>query len=146
MLLQRVERFSQSPTFQRLCAEKYFSADAALGDAALDFRRRDVWKFLDARESPDPRGIPRDGIAAADDELRDEGAARRLVFNLCQIFGESLEKGDSSGLLQRVQGLKDYFHKQYAGQKDEKDVQTLMLALNILSRRAPWEGPIRVVW
>lgn len=59
MLLQRVERFSQSPTFQRLCAEKYFSADAALGDAALDFRRRDVWKFLDARESPDPRGIPR---------------------------------------------------------------------------------------
>ncbi|CAK9005291.1 Glucosamine-6-phosphate deaminase (GlcN6P deaminase) (GNPDA) (Glucosamine-6-phosphate isomerase) [Durusdinium trenchii] len=112
MLLQRVERFSQSPTFQRLCAEKYFSADAALGDAALDFRRRDVWKFLD-------------GIAAADDELRDEGAARRLVFNLCQIFGESLEKGDSSGLLQRVQGLKDYFHKQYAGQKDEKDVQTL---------------------
>lgn len=35
--------------------------------------------------------------------------------------------GDSSKLLTRVKGLKDYFAKQYAGQKDEKDIQTLPL-------------------
>lgn len=109
MLLERVERFVASPTFQRLCKVDYFSSN---GPSAIDFRRRDVWKFLD-------------GIAAADHELRDEGAARRLVYNLCVIFGDSVADGDSSKLLARVKGLKDYFAKQYAGQKDEKDIQTL---------------------
>lgn len=109
MLLERVERFVASPTFQRLCKVDYFSSN---GPSAIDFRRRDVWKFLD-------------GIAAADHELRDEGAARRLVYNLCVIFGDSVADGDSSKLLTRVKGLKDYFAKQYAGQKDEKDIQTL---------------------
>jgi len=109
MLLQRVERFLTSPTFQRLCKEDYFSS---VGPNAIDFRRRDVWKFLD-------------GIAAADTELRDEGAARRLVYNLCVIFGDSVSPNDVSQLRARVAGLKEYFGKQYAGQKDEKNVQTL---------------------
>ena len=42
-------------------------------EQSIDFRRRDVWKFLD-------------GVAAADDELRDEGSARRFLSNLCIIY------------------------------------------------------------
>eukprot|EP00971_Amphidinium_carterae_P045050 886170-Amphidinium_carterae.1 len=70
MLLARVEKFVRSPTFHRLRLEGYFDPAAA---TRLDFRRRDVWKFLD-------------GIAAADSELRDEGAARRLVANICELY------------------------------------------------------------
>eukprot|EP00930_Biecheleria_cincta_P043941 TRINITY_DN30149_c0_g1_i1.p1 TRINITY_DN30149_c0_g1~~TRINITY_DN30149_c0_g1_i1.p1 ORF type:complete len:839 (-),score=132.83 TRINITY_DN30149_c0_g1_i1:52-2499(-) len=110
MLLGRVSRFVKSPTFQRLCTEKYFSSDA---DASLDFRRRDVWKFLD-------------GVAAADNELRDEGAARRFVANLCDIFGDRVSAdGDTTMLLNRVRMLTQYFEGRYAGQKDDKAIQTL---------------------
>jgi len=106
MLLNRVERFLASGTYRRLCAEGYFAKDTALG-----FRRRDVWKFLD-------------GIAAADDELRDEGAARRLVSNLCQIYGDTAEP-DGKALTSRLTILRKYFQGQYAGQKDLQPVQTL---------------------
>jgi len=106
MLLSRVERFLGSGTYRRLCAEGYFAKDAALG-----FRRRDVWKFLD-------------GIAAADDELRDEGAARRLVSNLCQIYGDIAEP-DGKALTARVAILRNYFQGQYAGQVDSQPVQIL---------------------
>ncbi|CAE8635894.1 unnamed protein product [Polarella glacialis] len=109
MLLQRVETFLRSPTWTRLCAQGYFDS----GETAMDFRRRDVWKFLD-------------GIAAADDELRDEGAARRLVANLCAIYGEVAQRdGNASALAARVQSLRSYFEGCYAGQKDTPDVQTL---------------------
>ena len=65
MILQRVTAFADSPTYRRLVSEGYFPpyGSAARG---LDFRRRDVWKFLD-------------GIAADDTELRDEGAGLRFV-------------------------------------------------------------------
>jgi len=108
MLLDRVEKFLQSPTWVRLCGEGYFSA---AGEASLDFRRRDVWKFLD-------------GVAAADNELRDEGAARRFTANLCDIFGDAAEV-EPKALLSRVKLLRTYFMNQYAGQKDSQDVQTL---------------------
>eukprot|EP00443_Scrippsiella_acuminata_P014913 CAMPEP_0115211776 /NCGR_PEP_ID=MMETSP0270-20121206/22938_1 /TAXON_ID=71861 /ORGANISM="Scrippsiella trochoidea, Strain CCMP3099" /LENGTH=816 /DNA_ID=CAMNT_0002625475 /DNA_START=34 /DNA_END=2485 /DNA_ORIENTATION=+ len=108
MLLDRVEKFLKSPTWRRLCSAGYFSAT---GEAALDFRRRDVWKFLD-------------GIAAADHELRDEGSARRLVFNICDIYGDSADV-EASALLDRVQQLRAYFNRQYSGQKDVTEVQTL---------------------
>jgi len=108
LLLQRVERLLKSPTFQRLCNEKYFELGEA--EAQLDFRRRDVWKFLD-------------GIAASDDELRDEGAARRFVANLCSIFGVPAD--DKQAILAQVDSLKSYFSSRYAGEKDEKPVQTL---------------------
>merc|ERR1712187_745989 len=105
MLLDRVEIFLKSPTFRRLCTEGYFDTK---GDAGMDFRRRDVWKFLD-------------GIAASDDELRNEGAARRLVANICDIFGD-VPTPDAAALLTRVGLLRSYFQSCYAGQKDEKKV------------------------
>merc|ERR1719217_792086 len=93
MLLDRVEIFLKSPTFRRLCTEGYFDTK---GDAGMDFRRRDVWKFLD-------------GVAASDDELRDEGAARRFIFNLHDIFGTVVEP-DGRRLTDRVDNLRKYFN------------------------------------
>jgi len=91
-----------------LVGENYFGAT---GEAALDFRRRDVWKFLD-------------GIAAADTELRDEGSARRLVSSLCEIYGDVADV-EATALLERVCKLRAYFNGQYSGQKDVQEVQTL---------------------
>lgn len=109
MLLDRVNKFLQSGTFRRLSAEGYYVIGK--GEKELDFRRRDVWKFLD-------------GVAAADDELRDEGAARRLVFNIVDIYGDAVE-ADSKSLRARVKTLREYFDSRYAGQKDETKIQTL---------------------
>lgn len=118
-MLGRVEKFLGTPTFVRLSREGYFDP------SKLDFRRRDVWKFLD-------------GIAAADDELRDEGAARRLVYNLSVIFEDSAGDGNSTQLLERVSALKTYFSKQYAGQKDMKEVQILKGACREFEAECVW--------
>jgi glucosamine-6-phosphate deaminase len=109
-MLDRVKTFLKTQTFQRLIQVRYFDVSAP-AEEIIDFRRRDVWKFLD-------------GIAAADNELRDEGAARRFVANICSIFGD-IPSADASTLLGRVENLRDYFLNQYAGQKDTSEIQTL---------------------
>jgi len=120
MLLDRVETFLRSPTCRRLCQEDYFdSAD----ERGLDFRRRDVWKFLD-------------GIAAGDAELRDEGAARRFVANLCDVFGQA--GSNARGLCERVQQLRAYFLARYAGERDTKEVQTLKGACREFEAECVW--------
>lgn len=118
MLLDRVENFVKSPTWKRLCNEGYFdnnktsSSDDESIQKCVDFRRRDVWKFLD-------------GIAATDTELRDEGAARRLVANMCELYGDSACIEPAS-ISKRVHLLRNYFQNQYAGQRDnDVKVQTL---------------------
>lgn len=115
MLLDRVDQFVDSPTYKRVCAEGYFDKAgnnlASYTEEQLDFRRRDVWKFLD-------------GVAAADYELRDEGAARRLIANLCDIFGDTAT-ADAKKIHDRVRQLRAYFSGQYAGQKDSTQVQLL---------------------
>lgn len=108
MLLDRVEKFLKSGTYRRICTEGYFNMTS---EKNINSRRRDNWKFLD-------------GVAAADDELRDEGAARRLVYNLCDIYKDVAES-DAGKLLTRVQLLRAYFNGQYAGQKDTSEVQLL---------------------
>jgi len=108
IMLDRTELLLKSPTYQRLYSTGYFHSKA---EEAIDFRRRDVWKFLD-------------GVAAADDELRDEGFARRFISNLCDIYGDTADSKAAS-LLSRVHGLRTYFKGQYAGQKDVTDVQIL---------------------
>eukprot|EP00928_Gymnodinium_smaydae_P068912 TRINITY_DN5220_c2_g3_i1.p1 TRINITY_DN5220_c2_g3~~TRINITY_DN5220_c2_g3_i1.p1 ORF type:complete len:843 (-),score=241.61 TRINITY_DN5220_c2_g3_i1:171-2624(-) len=111
MLMDRVETFLKSPTWRRLFDGGYFSRIGAKDEAALDFRRRDVWKFLD-------------GVAADDNELRDEGAARRIVYNLCDIYGD-VAQAEPVALLSRVEKLRAYLKGQYAGQKDIREVQLL---------------------
>jgi glucosamine-6-phosphate deaminase len=113
MLLGRVEKFLLSPTYRRLFNEGYFGGSDAGddGEPTLDFRRRDVWKFLD-------------GVASDDLELRDEGAARRLLFNLCAIY-QDRPTLDGRSIQSRLAFLRTYFEGQYAGQKDDSRVQLL---------------------
>jgi len=108
MILDRVEKFLGSGTWRRLVEEGYYSK---VSEACLSNRVRDVWKFLD-------------GVAAADDELRDEGAARRFVFNLCDIFQDVAEPVPTK-LLKRVEQLRAYLKGQYCGQQDTKEMQLL---------------------
>jgi len=108
LLLDRVEAFLGSGTWKRICTDGYFSVSS---EKKMDSRRRDVWKFLD-------------GVAAQDNELRDEGAARRIIYNLCEIFGDVAEP-DGTKLMKRLQQLRAYFHGQYAGQKDTTEIQLL---------------------
>lgn len=110
MMLDRVENFLKSPTYQRLLADNYFTS-ATDTEKGLDNRRRDVWKFLD-------------GIAASDNELRDEGAARRFIANLILIFNDS-PTPDGAALQGRLKALRSYFRNQYPGQKDSADIQVL---------------------
>jgi len=58
-----------SPEFARLMEEDYFAPDNA------DGRNRVVWHYLD-------------GVAAMDEDVRDEGAARRFLRNLMALYGD----------------------------------------------------------
>jgi len=109
-MVDRCLQFLQSGTYRRLVSEGYFTVAEELAQT-IDFRRRDVWKFLD-------------GVAAADDELRDEGSARRFLANLCIIYG-AVAVEDPTPLQERLLLLKQYFDNQYAGQADEVPVQLL---------------------
>jgi len=108
LLLDRVEKFLKSGTWTRLQESGYFNTAS---EQNTQNRRRDVWKFLD-------------GVAASDNELRDEGAARRLIYNFCDIFKDVAEATPTK-LLARVKSLREYFKGQYAGQKDTTEVQIL---------------------
>jgi glucosamine-6-phosphate deaminase len=100
--LARLARFLDAPEFARLHAGGYFAPDNENG------RNRDVWQYLD-------------GVAAADEDLRAEGAARRFLRNLMGVYGEtSLE-----GIGRRMAELGVYFAAQYPGQKDAPQVQQL---------------------
>jgi glucosamine-6-phosphate deaminase len=110
IMLDRCLHFLESGTYKRLVTEGYFAVSDQAADT-IDFRRRDVWKFLD-------------GVAAADDELRDEGSARRFLANMCIIYGiQAIE--DPAPLREKLVSLKQYFFGQYAGQPDDVPVQIL---------------------
>jgi len=109
-MLDRCLKFLESGTYQRLVTQGYFVVSEHEAQT-IDFRRRDVWKFLD-------------GVAAADDELRDEGSARRFLANMCIIYGiTALE--DPTPMREKLLELKAYFFGQYAGQPDNQPVQIL---------------------
>jgi len=122
LMLARVERFLQTPTFVRLCTEGYFGTGS--DEKVLEFRRRDVWKFLD-------------GVAANDNELRDEGAARRLVANMCIIY-EIVATAEGQALMERVHQLQNYFQQCYAGEKDVHEVQILKGACREFEAECVW--------
>ena len=62
-----------------------------------------------------------DGVAAADEDLRDEGAARRFLRNLIDLYGA----GDRAAIEARLEELEIYLHDRYPGQKDAPEVQAL---------------------
>ena len=62
-----------------------------------------------------------DGVAADDEDLRNEGMARRFLRNLIDLYGAM----DCAALKERIGALEDYFSAHYPGQKDESDIQRL---------------------
>jgi glucosamine-6-phosphate deaminase len=100
--LAALEQCITTPEFQQLHAEGYFSPSNEQG------RNREIWLYLD-------------GIAARDDAMRDEGAARRLLRNLIAVYDES----DLKGICHRMQELKHYFQTVYPGKKDPESTQKL---------------------
>ncbi|MFZ5832097.1 MAG: glucosamine-6-phosphate deaminase [Planctomycetota bacterium] len=94
--------FIDTPAFARLHAEGYFEPSNREG------RNRDVWQYLD-------------GIAARDAEMRDQGAARRLLRNLLTVHDET----DLRAVRDRIQEAEHYFRTVYPGRKDPETIQRL---------------------
>jgi glucosamine-6-phosphate deaminase len=100
--LQRLRHLLSSAEFAELLAQGYFDPDCDIG------RNRDVWQYID-------------GVAAADEQLRDEGAARRFLRNLIALYGVE----DRAGIEAQLAELESYFAARYPGQKDVPEVQAL---------------------
>jgi glucosamine-6-phosphate deaminase len=100
--LKGLGRWINSHEFQTLHRETYFDADNEQG------RNRDIWQYLD-------------GIAARNEEMRAEGAARRLLRNLMEVYEES----DLSAIADRMTELQHYFASVYPGRKDPEAIQRL---------------------
>lgn len=71
-------------------------------------RNRDVWGYLD-------------GIASRDPAIQRSGAARRLLRNLVEVYGEM----NAEKLRQRMDAIYAYLDSTYPGQKDPADIQKL---------------------
>ncbi len=88
--------------FAGLWAEGYFAP------ANLHGRNRDVWQYLD-------------GVAARNEAMRDEGAARRLLRDLCELY----DAADIAAVGEHLRELTDYFATAYPGKKDPPPIQRL---------------------
>ena len=100
--LKRLRRFLRHRDFDGLMAEGYF--DPGYGEG----RNRDLWQYLD-------------GVAADDDDLRNEGMARRFLRNLVDLYGAM----DHAAIENRIGELEAYFVGRYPGEKDEAEIQRL---------------------
>ena len=100
--LEGLERWINSSEFHDLYREDYFDADNQQG------RNRDIWQYLD-------------GIAARNNEMRAEGAARRMLRNLMEVYDEN----NISAICDRMTELKHYFESVYPGRKDPEAIQRL---------------------
>lgn len=100
--LQGLGPWIGSPEFAELHRQQYFDADNSQG------RNRDIWQYLD-------------GIAARNADMRAEGAARRLLRNLMEVYEES----DLRAIGDRMTELEHYFASVYPGRKDPEAIQRL---------------------
>ena len=100
--VERLQRLLSSAEFGELLAEGYFDPGYEIG------RNRDVWQYLD-------------GVAADDEQMRDEGAARRFLRNLIALYRVE----ERAGLEAKLAELQVYFADHYPGQKDVPEVQAL---------------------
>jgi glucosamine-6-phosphate deaminase len=101
-LVETARRFLSTDNFRYLLKENYFDPTNAL------FRNRDVFQYVD-------------GVSSADQNDMDEGAARRLLRNLVEIF----EDDSFDNLSFRIDELANYFKTQYPGKKDMPHIQLL---------------------
>lgn len=103
--LSRVDRLRdllQRHALEPLLEEGYFNPKNVNG------RHRDVWQYLD-------------GVAAGNSPMKEEGAARRLLRDLMEIF----EEENMENLEHRIDELINYFSTQYPGRKDLDYIQKL---------------------
>ncbi len=102
MQVRVLEGFMRTPDFAALWAEGYFDPE---DDTARD---RDVWQYLD-------------GVAAANEGMKDEGIARRFLRDVIEVW----RPGDLPALRGKLAELADYFSTAYPGKKDTPELQRL---------------------
>jgi glucosamine-6-phosphate deaminase len=100
--LEQLQAFLATAQGAPLHAEGYFDPRNEEG------RNRDIWLYLD-------------GIAGQNEEMRNEGAARRLLRDLFEAYEES----DLRAIPDRIEELKHYFRSVYPGKKDLGPIQQL---------------------
>ncbi len=100
--LECLNRFIDSEVFALLTDDGYFKPNNGVG------RNRDVWQYLD-------------GVASDNQDMKDEGVARRLLRNLMVIYNEY----DINNIKNRITELMHYFQTQYPGKKDTEHIQRL---------------------
>jgi glucosamine-6-phosphate deaminase len=100
--LNNLGRFLSTAKFAELHTQGYFDP------ASVQGRNRDVWLYLD-------------GVASLGEEIRSEGAARRLLRSLSEVY----EERNLRAIADRVSELEHYFRTVYPGKKDIEVVQRL---------------------
>ncbi len=100
--LEGLNEWIGSDVFRDLYREGYFDLENVQG------RNRDVWQYLD-------------GIAARSQDMRHEGAARRMLRNLMELYDES----SLNAVRDRMAELDHYFRSVYPGRKDPDMIQKL---------------------
>ena len=97
-----LRRFLPTQEFRQLMREGYFLPGNTMA------RNRDVWQYLD-------------GIAAANEDTKAQGCARRFCRNLLEVHGRQ----DRSAIARRLDQLDLYLRTAYPGKHDPKNVQQL---------------------
>ena len=100
--IQSLRHFLETAEFTALNSEGYFDPDNE------EARNRDIWQYLD-------------GVAARQEEMREEGAARRLLRNLISIYDET----DLRAIDNRMNETEHYLETIYPGKKDPENIQRL---------------------
>ncbi len=101
-LLADLDSLIDSPEYRRRLEQGYFQP------ADVSSCNRDLWRYLD-------------GVAGNDEEIRRDGASRRLLRNLLGVYAD--KKPDA--LRGRIVALLTYFENAYPGKKDPPDIQKL---------------------
>jgi glucosamine-6-phosphate deaminase len=100
--VSNLKTFLHSEEFGRLHKERYFDPQD------LTARNRDVWQYLD-------------GVASSNQDMKDEGCARRFLRNLFEVYGvKSVSRVEVI-----LRELRDYFTTQYPGKQDPETIQQL---------------------
>ncbi len=100
--LQSLKKYIHSPYFTILHKEGYFKTTNMNG------RNRDIWRYLD-------------GVAANNQDFKEEAIARRLLRILMEVFDEQ----DIARIEKKIKELEEYFNTAYPGQKDYSHIQKL---------------------
>jgi glucosamine-6-phosphate deaminase len=112
-ILKQTQKYLKTSYFKKLISENYFDPKNT------PLRNEDVLHYLD-------------GIAANDEDAKEEASVRRFISNLIEVYEEdSLDQ-----LHNRINELMNYFQTQYPGKKDLRHIQQLK------GMTREWEGDV----